>query len=264
MAVAEERGRIARELHDVVAHAVSVMVLQVGAVRHRMPESAAADRDALRNVEEAGRTALTEMRRLLAAMRDDDDAARAGAEPWARRPRPARARRPRGGARRPGRGAGRAGRAAAAAWTSRRTASCRRRSRTASSTPARTVRRWWWSTRPPSCVCRCVTRDGRGADAGRRHRRRPRPDRHPGAGQDLRWRSSPSVRRPAAASCSGRCCRWEVARDHPGPRRRRPDHGARRVPAAARRRARHRGRGRGRATAATRSRRPRASDPTSS
>jgi signal transduction histidine kinase len=39
-----------------------------------MPEDAAADREALRNVEEAGRTALTEMRRLLAAMRDDEDA----------------------------------------------------------------------------------------------------------------------------------------------------------------------------------------------
>ena len=74
VAVAEERGRIARELHDVVAHAVSVIVLQVGAVRHRMPDTAAADRDALRNVEEAGRTALAEMRRLLAAMRDDGTA----------------------------------------------------------------------------------------------------------------------------------------------------------------------------------------------
>ena len=73
VAVAEERGRIARELHDVVAHAVSVMVLQVGAVRHRMPPDRTEDRDALRNVEAAGRTALAEMRRLLDAMRHDGD-----------------------------------------------------------------------------------------------------------------------------------------------------------------------------------------------
>jgi signal transduction histidine kinase len=73
IAVAEERARIARELHDVVAHAVSVMVLQVGAVRHKLPESLAEDSDALKSVERAGRTALAEMRRLLAAMRREDD-----------------------------------------------------------------------------------------------------------------------------------------------------------------------------------------------
>jgi signal transduction histidine kinase len=73
LAVAEERARIARELHDVVAHAVSVMVLQVGAVRHRLSEGQADDRDALQGVERAGRTALTEMRRLLAAMRRDGE-----------------------------------------------------------------------------------------------------------------------------------------------------------------------------------------------
>jgi signal transduction histidine kinase len=73
IAVAEERARIARELHDVVAHAVSVMVLQVGAVRHKLPDSLAQQRDALRSVERAGRTALAEMRRLLAAMRREDD-----------------------------------------------------------------------------------------------------------------------------------------------------------------------------------------------
>jgi signal transduction histidine kinase len=72
VAVAEERARMARELHDVVAHAVSVMVLQVGAVRHRMP-AGSEQGEALRNVEQAGRTALTEMRRMLGALREGDD-----------------------------------------------------------------------------------------------------------------------------------------------------------------------------------------------
>ncbi|HKY24305.1 MAG TPA: sensor histidine kinase [Gaiella sp.] len=75
VAVAEERARIARELHDIVAHAVSVMVLQVGAVSHRLPDSLAEDRDALKSVERAGRTALTEMRRLLSAMRHEGEEA---------------------------------------------------------------------------------------------------------------------------------------------------------------------------------------------
>jgi signal transduction histidine kinase len=71
IAVAEERIRIARELHDIVAHAVSVMVLQVGAVRHNLPAVQTADKKALEAVEQAGRAALTEMRRLLGAMRQD-------------------------------------------------------------------------------------------------------------------------------------------------------------------------------------------------
>jgi signal transduction histidine kinase len=73
VAVAEERARIARELHDVVAHAVSVIVLQVGAVRHRMPPDDEVGRETLNNAEQAGRRALAEMRRLLGAMRDDDE-----------------------------------------------------------------------------------------------------------------------------------------------------------------------------------------------
>jgi signal transduction histidine kinase len=71
--VAEERARIARELHDIVAHAVSVMVLQIGAVRHRLPEEAAEDRETLVGVERTGREALAEMRRLLGAMRRDSE-----------------------------------------------------------------------------------------------------------------------------------------------------------------------------------------------
>jgi signal transduction histidine kinase len=73
IAVAEERARIARELHDVVAHSVSVMVLQTGAVRHKLPKELAEDRDALSHVEQTGRSALAEMRRLLGAMRSDGD-----------------------------------------------------------------------------------------------------------------------------------------------------------------------------------------------
>ena len=75
IAVAEERVRIARELHDVVAHSVSVMVLQVGAVRHKLPDALEEDRNALRHVEQTGRSALAEMRRLLGAMRSEGDGA---------------------------------------------------------------------------------------------------------------------------------------------------------------------------------------------
>lgn len=81
IAVAEERARIARELHDVVAHAVSVMVLQAGAVRHNLPGELEDDKDALRHVEQTGRTALTEMRRLLSAMRRDGDEAELSPQP---------------------------------------------------------------------------------------------------------------------------------------------------------------------------------------
>jgi signal transduction histidine kinase len=81
IAVAEERARIARELHDIVAHAMSVMVLQVGAVRHRLPDGDAEDRDALQRVEQAGRNALAEMRRLLGAMRSEDEAAELAPQP---------------------------------------------------------------------------------------------------------------------------------------------------------------------------------------
>jgi signal transduction histidine kinase len=73
IAVAEERIRIARELHDIVAHAVSVIVLQVGAVRHNLPETLGQEREVLQGVEQTGRTALAEMRRLLGALRRDDE-----------------------------------------------------------------------------------------------------------------------------------------------------------------------------------------------
>jgi signal transduction histidine kinase len=60
---------------------MSVMVLQVGAVRHRLPATRAEDREALTGVEQAGRAALAEMRHLLDAMRDDGEAVELGPQP---------------------------------------------------------------------------------------------------------------------------------------------------------------------------------------
>jgi signal transduction histidine kinase len=69
-AVVEERARIARELHDVIAHHVSMMVVQAGAER-RAVEQGTPTRAVLETIEETGRSALTEMRRLLGVLRSD-------------------------------------------------------------------------------------------------------------------------------------------------------------------------------------------------
>jgi signal transduction histidine kinase len=74
-AVADERRRIARELHDVVAHHVSVMsVLATGSRRALHHDPAAAD-EALATIEETGRVALREMRRMLSVLRTDTEPA---------------------------------------------------------------------------------------------------------------------------------------------------------------------------------------------
>lgn len=72
VAVEEERARIARELHDVVAHAMSVIVVQAGAERHVLPAEQESTRAVLETIERTGRQALGEMRRLLGMMRSDD------------------------------------------------------------------------------------------------------------------------------------------------------------------------------------------------
>ena len=72
-AVHAERGRIARDLHDIVAHAVSMMVVQAGAAERvvdRQPDRA---RQALGDIQATGRDALDEMRRMVDVLRDGDD-----------------------------------------------------------------------------------------------------------------------------------------------------------------------------------------------
>jgi signal transduction histidine kinase len=73
-AVAGERARIARELHDVVTHAMGVMVVQAGAGRRVLDRDRDKAAEAFRRIEESGRTGLVEMRRLLGIFRSDADA----------------------------------------------------------------------------------------------------------------------------------------------------------------------------------------------
>ncbi|WP_250027232.1 sensor histidine kinase [Paractinoplanes maris] len=74
-AVVTERLRIARELHDVVAHHVSVMGIQAAAARRAMDRNAGTARDALTSVEESARTAVDELHRMLGALRTADEPA---------------------------------------------------------------------------------------------------------------------------------------------------------------------------------------------
>jgi|SRR5581483_2136947 len=71
-AVVEERARIARELHDAIAHNVSMMVVQAGAERRTLGEEQSSTREVLETVEQIGRGALTEMRRLVGMLRSDE------------------------------------------------------------------------------------------------------------------------------------------------------------------------------------------------
>jgi signal transduction histidine kinase len=73
-AVTDERARIARELHDVVGHSVSVMTVQASAVRRLVDPDQETVREALLVVEETGRQALAEMRRMVGVLRHPEDA----------------------------------------------------------------------------------------------------------------------------------------------------------------------------------------------
>jgi signal transduction histidine kinase len=74
LAVEEERTRIARELHDIVGHSVSVMTVQASAVRRLLKPEQEREREALEIVEQTGREALAEMRRLVGVLRRPEEA----------------------------------------------------------------------------------------------------------------------------------------------------------------------------------------------
>jgi signal transduction histidine kinase len=71
-AVARERARLARELHDVVAHSVSVMVVQAGAAEQVLGSDPERAREPLRHIQATGRQTVVELRRLLGILRQGD------------------------------------------------------------------------------------------------------------------------------------------------------------------------------------------------
>jgi signal transduction histidine kinase len=87
LAAAEERTRIARELHDVVAHGLSLMVVQAEAAEELLARSPEAAVQPLRRVQDTGRQSLVEMRRLLGVLRGpgDDPVATTAPQPSLRR-----------------------------------------------------------------------------------------------------------------------------------------------------------------------------------
>jgi signal transduction histidine kinase len=74
LAVSDERARIARELHDVVGHSVSVMTVQASAARRLLRPQQEKEREALLVVEKTGREAMAEMRRMVGVLRRPEEA----------------------------------------------------------------------------------------------------------------------------------------------------------------------------------------------
>ena len=83
-AVAEERTRIARELHDVIAHSVSVMVVQAAAAEHVLAVAPERAREPIVNIQDTGRQAVLELRRLLGILRPGDEEAALAPQPTLR------------------------------------------------------------------------------------------------------------------------------------------------------------------------------------
>ncbi|MPZ72271.1 MAG: hypothetical protein GEU74_03435 [Nitriliruptorales bacterium] len=70
-AVMQERTRLARELHDVVAHSVTVMMVQAGGAEQLLHRDTAAVGESLANIQNVGRQTIVELRRLLGILRED-------------------------------------------------------------------------------------------------------------------------------------------------------------------------------------------------
>jgi signal transduction histidine kinase len=80
-AAVEERARIARELHDVIAHGVSLMGVQAAAAEQMLDVDPQRAREPLRSVQDAARDAIAELQRLLGVLREVDDAPGRGPQP---------------------------------------------------------------------------------------------------------------------------------------------------------------------------------------
>jgi signal transduction histidine kinase len=81
LAVDAERGRIARELHDVVAHGISLIAVQAGAGRHALGDDPMRAQAAFGAIEQTARQALVEMRRMLGLLRDPSESVTAAPLP---------------------------------------------------------------------------------------------------------------------------------------------------------------------------------------
>ena len=259
-AVAEERARIARELHDVVGHSVSVMTVQASAVRRLLTPEQEREREALLVVEQTGREALAEMRRLVGVLRTarGGAGARAAAEPRARRE--ARRADARGGtadaAQRRGRGLAASGRHRPHGLPARAGGPDERAEARA------TPRRPRCSSATSRTAVELVVRDngtGGGNGGGSGHGLVGMRERVAVCGGKLE--AGPDGR--AAATSCARACRSRL-RERPCPDRRRPGARPDRLSDDPRGRARHRGRRARPATARRRSRRRAGSSRTSS
>ena len=163
VAVAAERARIARELHDVVAHNVSVMVVQADGAAYVLDAAPDQARQALETISSTGRQALAEMRRLLGVLRtgEPQESGEYVPQPDVEQIEDLVEQVRGAGPHRRLQGRGHARARCPAASSSPRTASCRRRSPTPASTAARTpARASAWSTSTTASACSSRTTAG--------------------------------------------------------------------------------------------------------